>query len=322
VPVRDNQPTDAQWFKTLEPGWQGRRRENFNILLAGGHQDEDLVADGWTELKRVGIELDSMKDETEAATRQMADFLYMEALRNRVDEIVKDPETAAALKPWYNAGCKRPCFHDEYLATFNLANVTLVDTNGHGIERVTENACVVDGGEYQIDCLIYATGFDFNAKNMASRNGFEIFGRGGRSLTGKWRDVGISTLHGFTSRGFPNCIVQTNAQGGVTSNITHSLGEGGEHFAYIVKYCQDHQTRTFEPTEEAERDWVQHIHSRAYRTKYDIDCTPGYYNNDGQPTDGVGINAFYPGSPQRFMDRMRRWREAGGLAGMELSNAP
>jgi cyclohexanone monooxygenase len=278
-----------------------------------------LVADGWTEIKRVGIELDAMKDD--AARRQMADFIFMENIRDRIASTVRDRGTAEALKPWYNAGCKRPCFHDDYLQTFNLPNVSLVDTRGRGVERITETAVVVDGREYEIDCLIYATGFDFNAKNMAARNGFEIYGRGGRSLTDKWREDGIATLHGFMSHGFPNLILQTNAQGAVSSNITHGLGEGGRHLAYLVKHCRDHQLRTLEPSEAAERQWVEHVHSRHYRTKHDRDCTPGYYNNDGQPTEGAGINAFYPGSPQRFFAMMETWRADQALSGMDVSRS-
>jgi cyclohexanone monooxygenase len=317
VPPRDHKPTDPEWAKSLEPGWQQRRMDNFCTLVSGGRADEDLVADGWTEIKRFGIELDKMKDD--AARRQMADFIFMENVRDRVAAIVKDKATAEALKPWYNAGCKRPCFHDDYLQTFNLPNVTLVDTKGRGVERITENAVVVDGRAYEVDCLIYATGFDFNASNMASRNGFEIYGRGGRSLTEKWREGGIATLYGFSSRGFPNLVIQTNAQGAVTSSITHSLGEGGKHLAYLVKYARDHQVRTLEPAEQAERDWVDHVRSRKYRTKHDQDCTPGYFNNDGQPVEGAGINAFYPGSPQKFFAMMDKWRAEGDLAGMEVS---
>jgi cyclohexanone monooxygenase len=248
----------------------------------------------------------------------MADFLMMERMRGRVDEIVHDKATAEALKPWYNAGCKRPCFHDEYLAAFNLPNVTLVDTEGRGVEQVTETAAVVGGKAYEIDCLIYATGFDFNAKNLASRNGFEIYGRGGVSLTDKW-SAGVSTLHGFTSRGFPNLVIQAGPQGAVTSNIPHSLGEGARHFAFLVKHSQDRQVRAFEPSGEAERAWVDRVHSRAYRTRHDLECTPGYYNNDGMPRDGAGINAFYPGSSQSFFALMDRWRAEGGLPGMDVS---
>ncbi len=320
VPVRNNKPTDPDWFKSLRPGWQKHRMENFNILLTGGKQDEDLVADGWTEQKiSVGIEVDALAGE-DAERRQMADFAYMEGLRGRIDATVKDKATAEALKPWYNAGCKRPCFHDEYLQTFNLPNVALVDTKGLGVERITETGVVVDGREYEIDCLIYATGFDFNAGNMASRNGFEIYGRGGQSLTDKWLG-GIATLHGFTSRGFPNLLIQANAQGAVSSNITHGLGEGARHFAQIVKYCRDHQVRNFDPSEPAERAWVERVSARTYRTRHDIECTPGYYNNDGAPTAGAGINAFYPGSSQTFFAMMQSWRDQGGLPGMDVDQS-
>jgi cyclohexanone monooxygenase len=319
VPERNNRPTDPEWVKTLRPGWQQRRMDNFNILVCGGTQDEDLVADGWTEiLHEIGIETDQMGGEAER--QQMADFLFMEKIRARVDDIVRDKATAEALKPYYNAGCKRPCFHDDYLPTFNRPNVTLVDTQGRGVERITERAAVVGGQDYEIDCLIYATGFDFNNTDLAGRNGFEIYGRGGRSLTDKWRD-GISTLHGFTSRDFPNCVIQANAQGGLTPNITHALAAGARHFAYLVKYSQDHGIRTFEPSQEAERAWVDRVHAMTYRTKFDLECTPGYYNNDGAPTEGAGVTAFYPGNPHRFMQMLEAWRAQGGLPGMDVSKA-
>jgi cyclohexanone monooxygenase len=317
VPVRNNRPTDLDWAKSLKPGWQQHRMDNYNTLIAGGKVEEDLVADGWTEiLHRVGIETDQMRDD--AGRRQLIDFLFMEKLRRRVDEVVADKATAEALKPWYNANCKRPCFHDGYLETFNLPNVTLVDTKGRGVERITETAAVVDGRAYEIDCLIYATGFDFNNNDLANRNGFEIYGRDGRSLTEKWR-AGIATLHGYTSRGFPNCVFQAGAQGLVTPNITHGLGVGGQHLAYLVKYCQDHQIRAFEPSEPAEREWADRVHSMTYRTKHDVECTPGYYNNDGKPSEGAGIGAFYPGPGHEFIATMEAWRAQGGLPGMDLS---
>jgi cyclohexanone monooxygenase len=244
----------------------------------------------------------------------------MEQVRHRVEEIVQDKATAEALKPYYNTLCKRACFHDAYLQTFNLPSVTLVDTAGRGVERITENAVVVDGKAYEIDCLIYATGFDFYASDLAVRNGFEIYGRGGRSLTEKWRP-GVSTLHGFGARDFPNCVFQTNAQGSMTPNITHTLEAGARHFVYLVKTARERAIRTFEPSEAAERAWVERIRSRAYRTKFDLECTPGYYNNEGKPTADIGINAFYPGSPVRFQAMMDDWRARGELAGMDVSGA-
>jgi cyclohexanone monooxygenase len=319
VPVRNHQATDADWFANLAPGWQQERMDNFNILVTGGSQDVDMVADGWTAiLHDIGMEIDSAPIE-DAERRQVADFRFMDQLRSRIDELVDDPATAASLKPYYNAGCKRPCFHDEYLQTFNRANVTLVDTDGRGVTRITPGGVIVGDREYELDCLIFATGFEFNHLDLANRNGFEITGRDGLTLTAKWRAGGISTFHGFTIRDFPNLVIQANAQGGVTPNLTHGLGEGGKHFAYLVGHALKGDIATFEPSAEAEQAWVDRVHSMSYRTKFDLECTPGYYNNDGRPTEGAGIKAFYPGSPHRFMQMMQRWRGTGDLAGLELT---
>ena len=154
----------------------------------------------------------------------------MESIRKRVETVVKDPSTAEALKPWYNQFCKRPCFHDEYLATFNRPNVHLIDTAGKGVERITENAIVANGKEYEIDCLIYATGFEVGT-GYTRRAGFEIYGRDGLSLTEKWEE-GVSSLHGMHTRGFPNCFIVSNAQSGFTANYPHMLNEQSKHLAY------------------------------------------------------------------------------------------
>jgi cyclohexanone monooxygenase len=315
VPPRNNRPTDPEWVKTLKPGWQQERMDNFNSVVCNHPTEVDMVDDGWTEiLHRIGIEIDQVSGDER---RQMADYEFMENLRARIDSIVRDKATAEALKPWYNAGCKRPCFHDEYLDAFNRPNVTLVDTQGRGVERVTETGVVVGDQTYELDCLIFATGFEFNHTDFVGRNGFDLFGRGGRSLSQARAEDGISTLHGFMTRGFPNVVFQSNAQGGTTPNITHGLGEGAKQFAYLVKTAKARKLRTVEPTQEAERAWVDRVHSMSYRTKHDLQCTPGYYNNDGKPMEGAGINAFYPGSPHKFMQMMARWREQDDLAGLE-----
>ena len=89
-----------------------------------------------------------------------SDYEKMEEIRARVDTIVGDRETAAKLKAWYRQLCKRPCFHDEYLQAFNVPGTHLVDTDGKGVERITENGVVVAGREYKLDCIIYASGFE------------------------------------------------------------------------------------------------------------------------------------------------------------------
>jgi cyclohexanone monooxygenase len=322
VPERNHRKTDEAWFRSQKPGWQRERIDNFNILVNGGTQPVDLVADGWTEiLHDIGIKTDQMGDAADAERQELADLRFMEKIRARVDSIVEDKKTAEALKPWYSAGCKRPCFHDDYLATFNRPNVTLVDTDGQGVERVTETAIVVGGKEYDIDLLIYATGFEFNTNNLAERNGFEIHGRGGRSLTEKYRE-GISTLYGLVTNGFPNMTTLAGPQGVLTPNITHALTAGAGAVAYLVDHTLKAQARTFEANPRAESEWVQHISKVAYRAGFDKSCTPGYYNNDGAAvaggvTRGAGITQFYPGNSQRFMARLADWVAKDEIPGVD-----
>ena len=116
---------------------------------------------------------------------EMSNFEKMENIRNRIDEIVKDKETAEALKPWYAFMCKRPCLDDRFLPTFNRDNVKLVDTKGQGVDSITETGVVVDGVEYEVDCLIFATGFEVGT-DYSRRAGFGIVGRDGVTLTEKW----------------------------------------------------------------------------------------------------------------------------------------
>src|SRR3546814_6794106 len=126
----------------------------------------------------------------------------MNEIRARIEFEVKDPATAEALKPWHRRWCKRPLFSDDYLPTFNRPNVTLVDTAGKGIERMTETGVVVAGEEYEVDCLIFATGFETGTE-YTRRAGYDVVGRGGLELSEHWKD-GMKTFQGMFTRGFPN----------------------------------------------------------------------------------------------------------------------
>jgi cyclohexanone monooxygenase len=323
IDVRANRRTDPAWGQSLHPGWHQQRMDNFNILVTGGFQEEDLVSDGWTDIIRKLLVM-VQRDEGGAVSRdgigktmELADFQKMEQIRARVDSIVCDTQTAEALKPYYRQFCKRPCFHDEYLDTFNRPNVTLVDTKGKGVERVTPKGVVFGGVEYDVDCLIYATGFEVGT-DYTRRAGYELYGRGGLSLTAKWAS-GVSTLHGMHSRGFPNCFIMGPQQTGFTVNYPHMLNEQSKHITYILKHAVDNDVRTIEVSEEAEKEWVDTIIRLAVLAQQFLeDCTPGYYNNEGKPGERSGQNGFYGGGSVEFFRILQEWRAAGGLKGLEL----
>jgi cyclohexanone monooxygenase len=322
IDVRGNRPTDPEWARALEPGWQRRRMDNFNILVSGGFQAEDLVNDGWTDIIRKLLVLvqqpgSNLSPDGLLKTMELADFQKMEQIRARVDAIVRDRASAEALKPWYRQFCKRPCFHDEYLETFNRPNVTLVDTRGRGVERITGTGVVANGVEYPVDCLIYATGFEVGT-DYTRRAGYELVGRDGRTLTEKWAD-GVRTLHGMQSRGFPNCFILGPQQAGFTVNYPHLLDEQGRHVAYVVAQALQRGLRTVEVSAAAEAEWVETVLRLSGRGRDFLEsCTPGYYNNEGRLSERAAQNGFFGGGPVEFFRILREWRERGDLAGLEL----
>ena len=325
VDVRGNRPTDPDWAKSLEPGWQKRRMENFNTLVSGGHQDEDMVSDGWTDIIRnLGAAVAARRGDTAMSPQELgqemelADFRKMNQIRARVDALVQDPATAEALKPWYRQFCKRPTFNDDYLPTFNRPNVTLVDTLGRGVDRVTETGLVAGGVEYEVDCIIFATGFEVGTA-YTRRAGFEIHGRNGVTLTDHWA-TGRKTLHGFYSHGFPNCFHLGITQNTLTPNFPHMLDEQARHVAQVVREAELRQARKVEPTPEAEAEWVETIRANALNNiQFRSDCTPGYYNGEGRAGEGAGLfdGLYGPGS-DAFFALAKAWRDEGKLAGLEV----
>jgi cyclohexanone monooxygenase len=329
VDVRNNAPTDPAWAASLTPGWQKRRRDNFNVLVSGGDADEDMVHDGWTDIFRnltgaaakeasriLGRRLSSSE---RGEMMALADYRKMNQVRARVDELVSDRAVGAKLKPWYRQFCKRPCFHDEYLQTFNRPNVTLVDTDGHGVAGLTERGVIANGREYALDCLIFATGFEVGT-SYTRRAGYDIVGRGGMTLSEHWAD-GLRTLHGLTSNGFPNCFFLGFTQTAITISVPQALTEQADHVAYIVKQARERGRLTVEPTAEAEQAYVDEVRSlmrvgeRFYR-----ECTPGYYNSEGEMGNRKGFfSEMYGAGPLRFFEILAGWRAQGDLPGMTLS---
>ncbi|MFZ4602577.1 MAG: monooxygenase, partial [Caulobacterales bacterium] len=300
-------------------GWHKERVENFTALLEGRPVPVDLVDDGWTKtmfatMRQVGPGMtpSDMRD-----LMQLADFRMMNAVRARVDAIVQDKETAERLKPWYNRMCKRPCFHDAYLQTFNRPNVTLVDTEGYGVDEVTETAVVVRGKSYELDCLIFATGFELGA--LTRHQAFPIKGRGGHLLSEKWKD-GATTLHGMQVSGFPNFFLQGTTQSAWGANFVHMLGIQAEHIAHILGEVRSRGRTVVEATPAAEAAWVGVHESYGERMKNTwSECTPGFFNNEGDYSQIVVRNGGFGGGVTMLSEMLKAWRDDGRLEGLTLS---
>lgn len=328
VDVRNNRETDPAWAESLEPGWQERRTSNFNILVSGGDQDEDLVSDGWTDIFRnltgVAAKTASRKlgrrltASEKAVLLELADYQKMNTVRARAEAIVEDPTVAEKLKPWYRQFCKRPCFHDEYLPTYNRPNVELVDSNGKGVERLTENGVVINGKEYAVDCLIFATGFEVGT-TYTRRAGFDIVGKNGQILSEKW-EPGLRTLHGLQTNGFPNCFFLGFTQSAVTVNVPQSLNEQARHVTYILDQVKARGATIVEATVEGEAGWVAEMNSKAKMgEQFRAECTPGYYNNEGKSGNPNGFFSFaYGAGPLRFFEILNEWRASGDLDGCDI----
>jgi len=328
IDVRNNAETDPAWVQSLESGWQQQRMDNFNILVNGGDQEEDLVGDGWTDIfrnltgiavKQAGRKLGRrLNSQERAQLLELSDYRKMNQIRDRAESIVDDPTLAEALKPWYRQFCKRPCFHDEYLPTYNRPNVTLVDTHGRGVERLSENAVVVDGKAYEVDCLVFATGFEVGT-SYTRRAGYDIIGRGGKRLSEHWSE-GLRTYHGLQSHGFPNCFFLGFTQTAITVNVPHALNEQAKHVAYILSESRARGKQTVEVTASAEQEYVDEIHDLArLGTRFYAECTPGYYNSEGKPGNRSGFfSDMYGAGPIRFFEVLQAWRDEGSLAGLDL----
>jgi cyclohexanone monooxygenase len=318
VDVRGNRPVDETWAQTLQPGWQQDRVRNFTFWTSGVRQGEDLVADGWTNL--LGEPSAVTGGASEAADPeelQRAEMQKMEKVRQRIDSIVKDKATAEALKPYYNYFCKRPGFSDDYLQTFNRPNVTLVDTQGRGVERITPKGAVVAGKEYELDCLIYATGFDFMTE-YTQESGLHIVGRNGLSLDQHW-STGARTLYGMMTHGFPNLFLMSLVQAGVSINYVHVADEQTRFIAHVVSQCVREDIASVEPSQAAEQEWVDKIVALSGPRRAFLEaCTPSYFNYEGQRKQTLELNEPYGGGVIEYLDILENWRREANMPGLDL----
>jgi cyclohexanone monooxygenase len=320
VDLRGNKPTDPEWWNSLQPGWQRQRRDNFGGILAGQEFEVDLVDDAWTDIfknvMRAPKSDGPLTPEEMGRLMEIADFKKMNQIRERVETTVQDPSTAEPLKPYYRQFCKRPTFNDEYLPCFNQDNVTLVDVSeAKGVERITAAGVVANGQEYEVDCIIYASGFEISTQ-FKRRLGIDIHGRDGHSLFDYWAD-GFKTLHGFSTRGFPNWFYIGVSQNALSVNMTQMFDEQARHISYIIAETRRRGGTTVEPTQEAQDEWINIINSfTVMGMAFSEACTPGYYNNEGAPrTGGAGI--YLPGI-NAFNRLLEEWRAEGDMHGLEI----
>ncbi|WP_332766760.1 flavin-containing monooxygenase [Phenylobacterium sp.] len=323
IDVRANQPIDPDWFAEIAtPGWQTRWLENFTANQAGGNAEVDLVMDGWTDLsRRIRSKIMQLPPEDRVPMKMLAayedsDFEKMEEIRARVDSIVADRGTAQNLKAWYRQLCKRPCFHDAYLQAFNTPGTRLIDTDGKGVEAITEKGLVVGGVEYEVDCIIYASGFEVGTE-YKRRAGFDLTGRDGLKLSEAWGE-GMRSKHGIHVHGFPNAFFVQPTQGAnLISNVPHNLTESGRTIAMTVKHALDRGHSQVEVTQEAQEKWVELLLTGMGRMLGAPDCTPGYYNNEGQdPGPAARLNVGYPAGATAFFKYIEGWRSSGEFEGL------
>ncbi|MDR3417275.1 MAG: NAD(P)/FAD-dependent oxidoreductase [Nevskia sp.] len=326
VDERRNTPTDPAWVQALKPGWQKERQANFHHAamerLARG--EPDLICDIWTELSRnIAAKLEAqgwpeLTFEQYMAMRETEDYGVMERLRRRVENMVKDRDTAEVLKPWYRYLCKRPCSNDDYYPTFNRPNVKLIDVSAtKGVERMTAKGFVADGVEYDIDCMIFASGFEVTS-DLDRRWGIDVIeGRDGRSIYREWADD-CRTLHGMMTCGFPNQFFTGFIQGGLNSSTTEVFNKQGYHIAHIIKETLARGAAVVEPSREAQDAWVKHMREIAIDiSSFQRECPPSYFNNEGDEKH----NRWYLGESygygwDAFQKVLEDWRNKGDLAGL------
>jgi cyclohexanone monooxygenase len=290
---------------------------NFLTVISGLPHEENIVGDRWTDFWRRFAELMRERHKSGATTppaelMQRADYAKMEEIRERVAAIIKHPETAEAMKPWYNYLCKRPLFSDEFLHALNQENVSLIDTRGRGVSAITHNAVVVDDKEYVVDCIIFATGFDVGAP-AHKVGGYQVIGRDGLTLDEKWQH-GIRSVHGMQVNGFPNFyIVGGVAQGTTAFNFTHALGIQGTHAADLISRSLREGVRTIEVSAAAEDRWLAKLEEKHVdHQQFYEDCTPGFLNNEGDFKDRpTFVGGTYGGGPLEYELMINTWREDG-----------
>lgn len=301
IDVRDQRETRpeeiAQWKK--EPNWALNRRNRLKEITSGRAAllgDDDFLSGKVTEFKPKKKHRAPISPEELVQKQLNSSFRIMEQIRGRVDAVVDDPTAAAALKPYYPYGCKRPTFHDEFLPAFNLPHVHLVDTAPHGVQKINETGIVHDGTQYDLDVLIYATGFQW----MGTSSFNMVVGREGKTLRGKWETEGVKTFLGVHSNGFPNLFIMSGPQGGGGQfNFIVGLESHTDYVTWMMETMRERGAGVVDVKKEPENAYAAHCKDADILTSPLRDCLT-YYNGDG--TAEPGSLAYY-GGPKEWHRR-------------------
>jgi cation diffusion facilitator CzcD-associated flavoprotein CzcO len=301
IDVRDQRATTAEEIAAWkqEPGWALARRERLSRISSGRtalQGNDDYLSGKVSDFKERKQHERELTPEEMISKQLDTNFRIMEQIRARVDAIVRDPRTAAALKPYYPYGCKRPTFHDEYLPTFNLPHVTLVDTAPLGVSRITERGVVHDGVEYPLDVLVYATGFQW----MATATFNMIVGREGVSLRDKWQQGGVRTFLGLHSHGFPNLFIMSGPQGGGGQfNFILGLEAHTDYVVWMLRTMRERGAAVVDIRREPEDAYAAHCRDADIMSRPLRDCL-SYYNGEGNAEPG---SLAYYGGPRQWHAR-------------------
>ncbi|KAI6361805.1 hypothetical protein MCOR25_006371 [Pyricularia grisea] len=327
------------------PGWWTIRNANFSGVVAREPEMMEmgnLVDDGWTKLDAYKVltggphaqqPMPMEKIPEYVQNAMMLDLPASERARQRVDQVVRNKETAEALKAWYPVWCKRPTFHDEYLETFNHDNVTLVQTENHGVQRATSKGLVVNGKEYELDIIVFGTGFRAPSKDFAEPSRMSnatITGSSGTTLRHKWleSETGPRSLHGLLTNDFPNLFLTGPLMTGSSSSVTYVFDVMARHAAHVTAEATRRAEEAggadrlkIQPTAEAEAAWAMELAMRAAYGAPLATCTPGYVTDEGSlnfTPKMAGATAYAPGM-NAYARVLDEWRKKGGLEGLEVS---
>ena len=327
VDERPNPKTDPNWKDSLKPGWQMERVANFHraVWEMFGPDEGDQICDIWTEVARnihAELEAEGKTDctlEEFFARRAEMDFRVMERMRQRVEDIVEDKATAEALKPWFNFMCKRPLSNNEYYPTFNRPNVKLFDVSDtQGVEELTEKGFIHNGTEYEVDCIIFASGFEVTS-DLERRWGIKsVEGRDGLSIYDHWRQ-GPLTLHGTMTHGFPNQFYIGYIQGATNSTVTVQFGEQGRHIAHVISETLTRGSKVAEVSKPAMDAYVSRFRELEPPSDFADQCTPSYFNNEGEKDTRWALFRAWGLGWDNFDQMVKDWRKDGKLEGMEIS---